>query len=222
MRFTVKNWPGMAALAVALSLQPAVVHAQNLTAPLTVTLNVVTRCIVTGSSVDLGLFPSGLTQQELASVSGLGFVQDFNDTGIGYVAANGNGAAPVTLATVQCPVGVNWNLAIVGNSADFPSTNFIDLVSSRAEPGDKLLTVAPYVSSVDGVTVETNGLPGRVVNIPGQNFYSVGGAGNNQVQEVRGGYAVFLGDSAHSQATVKRGLYNSAGATVVLNFIPSL
>lgn len=210
-------------MAAALILQPAVAHAQQVvTAPLNVTMKVVTRCVVTGSSVDLGQFRSGLSQEQLANVSGLGVVEDFNDTGITYVAANGNARAPVTLATVQCPDGVDWNLAITGNSAEFPSTNFIDLVSSRFEPGDRLLTVAPYVSSVDGVTVDAGGFAGRVVNIPGQSSSSVGGEGNGQVQEVRGGYAVFLGSPAHADAVVRRGSYNSVGATVVLNFVPSL
>ena len=203
-------------MAVALTLQPAVAHAQQtVTAPLNVTMNVVTRCVVTGSTVDLGRYPAGTPRWVLSQ--SLGFV-DIDQTTTGTVLRP-SGRPLDALATVQCPVGVEWSLTVAGDT----STE-ISLVSSRAEPGDVPLRVVPYASRVDGVPIQG----GERLLMGVSNFDRVTGTGNNQIQVIQGGYllsnqdALRAGGGGRGDEVLDRGLYSSSGATVVLDFVPAL
>lgn len=215
------TFPTAVATILAASLTSVVARADTVQVPVTVTMSVFTGCSVTGSSYDYGLFRTDQKAQVLINLLG-GFAVIGNQN---QVIGGNFRNSDQTMATVQCPTDVLWDLAFVGSSTKFPGSNYIDIVNPSAF--DRPITVVPLVVTINGVFL--GDLPfgdnrgSKFANIPLSGTNSVLGRGTGEPQVLRGSFV--FGASTSDPALelddlLTRGRYASVGAVVVVNFQP--
>jgi hypothetical protein len=196
-----------------LALVPAVAaNAQEeRSAQISTTMEVsVPPCVVTGSTVDLGTYFVGQTAADVAERNGT-----INDA---LVFENPSNHSPQVIGTIRCPVAVNWDVSVIGESTAAGGRNFIDLVNS-ASPGSPPLVVVPYYTYTNPPGSPVPGTFNSPIHA-GAGGMTASGVGTGNDQPIEGGYVVYQ-DGATDPELVQ-GDYTNSATTLSVSFIPQV
>lgn len=199
-------------IASTLALVPAVAaNAQTeVSANIATTMEVsVPPCVVTGSTVDLGTYFVNQTAADVAARNGT-----INDS---LVFENEGSHRPQVIGTIRCPVAVNWDVSVSGQSTAAGGIGFIDLVNN-ATPGSEPLVVVPYYTYTNPPGSQLPGTFYRAIHAGGVETVSDVGTGNDQ--PIIGGYVVYQ-DGA-TNPVLAEGDYTNSATTLSVSFIPQV
>lgn len=207
-------------LASAIALAPAVAaNAQQAgaSANINATMEVsVPPCQVTGSTIDLGTYIVDQTAADVAARNGGINISGEFESSVG----NNPRPQPGVIGTIRCPVAVNWDVSVVGQSTAAGNIGYIDLVNA-ANPSSSPLVLVPYgtITIAPGTPNQVPGTYSFPIN-QGAGGITLSGVGTGNDQPLRGGYVVFQ-DGTTNPALVE-GAYTNSATILNVNFTPQV